>query len=372
MVASVCYWMKDDQAADDADLIERTTARLIDEYMPIELPRGHLGMSQIGKKDERTLWLQFRWSLPDVPTPRTRRIFRVGHALESEIISLLKNIPGVEVHDRNPSTGGQFNFKFIGGHFAGSMDGCIQGIPESKQWHVLEIKTVSAKRFADLQKQGVETWSPEYFAQLQCYMGATGMERALFMAYCKDNSELHIERVKFIPMAFDTLLAKAERLINSSEPPASSYPKREWFEAKFMSEAAQKVYWGDTLPAPNCRNCRFASPRLDTPNAEWWCGLLAQNITIGSQRVGCDRHNYLLALMPAELQELGDITTRYKAQDGTGFINAFDTDRRPSVYSSKELYAISQHGLNAATLADEQIQALSESFDATVIGMEAA
>lgn len=371
MATSTCYWAREDAlTSNEDDLIKNTTLRAIDDAMPIEQARGHLGMSQIGKTDERSLWFKYRWSLPNTPIARVLRIFRVGHILEAEVIALLRNIPGVTVHEKNPQTGAQFNFSYLGGHFSGSMDGCIVGIPEAPAtWHVLEVKTVSSKRFAVLQKQGVQQWSPEYYAQLQCYMGASGMDRALFVAYNKDNSELHIERVRLEPMFFDAMIARAERLITHSEPPASSYPKREWFEAKFMSEEAQAIYWGDKLPAPNCRNCRFAVARMDLNNGAWWCAFKQSDLSIGSQRVGCNNHNYLPALMPhSTLKDLGSVAARYVTEDNTGFVNSYTTEPNPHVFSSKELYAISQtSGLNAHVLKDEVIAELRVTMGARVV-----
>ncbi len=355
--------------ADEENLILNTTARAIDEHTPKELSRGHLGISQIGKPDDRALWLQFRWSLPDDPEPRVRRIFRMGHALEAEIIELLSCIPGVTVHDRDPQTGKQFRFEYLGGHFSGSMDGCIKGIPEAPNtWHVLEIKTVNAKRFKELCKVGVEAWSIEYFAQMQCYMAASGMERALFVAYNKDTSEIYTERCKASKMEFDGYLAKAERIIEATEPPASIYSGPEDFEAK-KHGATHPVYWGKELPAPNCRNCRHARVM-----PSWACqfhGL--ERMSIEQQRKGCDSHNYLPSLMPESVmvREYSDCveyrcgtSVFWNALEGAG---AF-TD---PVYSSKELHHMSRFGLGAA-LADPVISGIRGEFRAEVVGSEAA
>ena len=100
-------------ASNEADLIKNTTLRALDEGMPIGQELGHLGMSQIGKSDERSLWFKFHWSLPDKPIARVLRIFRVGHILEEEVVALLRNIPGVTVHEKNPQTGAQFNFSLL-------------------------------------------------------------------------------------------------------------------------------------------------------------------------------------------------------------------------------------------------------------------
>ena len=103
----------------------------------------------------------------------------------------------------------QFGYKALGGHYAGSMDGVIRGLSESTAWHVLEVKSVKADRFTQLEKDGVEKWAPVYFGQIQCYMGEFGLERALFAAYNKDTSELYFERVKYEPMYASAMRYKA-------------------------------------------------------------------------------------------------------------------------------------------------------------------
>lgn len=304
------------------------------------IPRGHLGMSQIGNPDSRTLWLKFRWSLPDTPAPRTLRIFALGHAVEAEIARYLRMIPGVELHTDDGS--GQFGFHHLGGHFAGSMDGAIHGIPEApKTWHVWEAKSVAGKRFADLVKKGVKAWSPEYYAQLQCYMGASGMERAMFTAYNKDDSSLHIERVHQEPMFWEGMIAKAERIITDPEAPESTWPNREWYESKWMGDEAQAVYWGDKVPRPNCRNCRMAEAVITGEGARWHCHLDATDKDIPDQYAGCSDHQYLPCLLSgfAKAIESNGTVAMYQHKNGRMFANGSgDHGADFACYSSQELH----------------------------------
>lgn len=373
---SFCYWdPRHSMNQQEEDLIKHSTARALDESLPVEPPRGHLGFSQIGNPDDRLLWFRFRWSLPEDISPRARRIFRLGHILEGEVIDLLSRVPGVTVHDRDPETGRQFRFEFLGGHFSGSMDGCIQGLPESSKWHVLEIKTVNAKRFAELQKSGVEAWSPEYFAQMQCYMAASGMERALFVAYCKDSSEIYTERVKLKKMEFDGYLVKAERLILATEPPAPLYPSQEKVPAHLVNMNpvySSPIYWGRQLPEPNCRNCRFSEPLMDRPEGCWGCRLSspASVIPILVQRAGCPSHNYLPALMPGNLVAEHSDCTEYQLSDVT-FWNAEEhvAAIHQQVFSSKELCHLSRTGAGicAEVLADPLLNEIRTELDGRIV-----
>ena len=360
--------------SNDDDLVLNTTARAIDEAIAAEAeaapPRGHLGMSQIGEEDARKVWLKFRWSLPDEPAPRVQRIFRLGNIIEIEIARLLRMVPGVTLHEVDPETGEQFRYSYIGGHFGGSMDGAVVGVPEApKTWHVWEAKSVNGDRFKELVKQGVKSWSPEYYGQLQCYMGASGMTRALFTAYNKDTSEIYIERVKPEPMYWESAQVKAERIIEAKEPPPSTYPKREYYKARFMSDEAQAVYWGDRLPPrPSCRNCRFAQPVM-TGNAAWYCHLHGREIgTVKHQLAGCTHHNWIPALMPAKLVQLYDDCAEYVTTDGVKFFNAprLEAAIGVHVYDSWELSHVSKIGLKAETLGEEFITTVRSMFGARI------
>lgn len=194
------------------------------------------------------------------------------------------------------------------------------------------------------------------------------MDRALFVAYNKDTSEIYTERVKASKMEFDGYLAKAERIIGATEPPASIYSGPEDIEAK-KHGATHPVYWGRELPAPNCRNCRFAQV---VP--AWACSFHGiERLSIDQQRKGCEYHNYLPSLMP-ESTMVRDYSDCVEYRCGTSdFWNAFEGAGAftEPVYSSKELHHMSRFGL-AAALADPVISGIRGELQAEIVGSEAA
>ena len=319
----------------------------IDAEAAQEQPRGHLGMSAIAD-DARTLWLRFRWSLPDDIPPRTRRIFSLGWALEAEVTKYIRMIPGVELHADDGSS--QYGFKTLGGHYAGSMDGVIRGVPGApKPWHVLEVKSVKANRFAKLEKDGVEKWSPVYFGQMQAYMHHSGMTRALFAAYNKDTSALYFERVNLDPMFGPAMIEKARAIITGPIP-ESTYPNRDWYEiAKFKGEHYQRVYWSDELPpAPNCRNCRFAVADVDPEkdSAEWGCSKVGEYIPFEFQPKGCDAHNWIPDLVGLPVLDIGPDGVTYAAK------NCEPTNapaHGPTTFNSREFVELSKTNYEFAT-----------------------
>lgn len=322
-------------------LVEPATARAMDEAVAAqhakEAPRGHLGMSAIGGPCDRLLWLKFRWSLPDTPAPRILRVFKVGHLLEMAMIDWLRMVPGVELHTMGQDNR-QIGFSFFGGHFAGSLDGVIKGVPEApKTWHVWECKTANTKRFAELVKTGIKEWAPEYWAQAQCYMGAIKMERAIFTVINKDDSQIYTERLEFDPMTWDALQARALHILEATEPPPPTWKGPDDWQAKIkLSPDAMGVYFKRELPELNCRNCRFSAPVLEGEGARWACAKWKKLQSLSEQKAGCSQHEYVPGLVP--LPVIGESASgmAYRNADGSTVVNGPVADEM--TFSSNELF----------------------------------
>ena len=75
-----------------------------------------------------------------------------------------------------------------------------------------------------------------HYAQMQCYMLASGIDRALYVAVCKDDDRLHIERVKFDEPHAKALIARGHRIALSErlpEPCAGAAP--DWYQCRFCA-----------------------------------------------------------------------------------------------------------------------------------------
>ncbi len=256
--------------------------------------RPHLGASLIGHACERYLWLTFRWVSAKKFSGRMLRLFETGQLAEARFVANLRRI-GVEVHDVQPD-GTQWRVSALGGHFAGSMDGACVGLPEApKTWHVLEFKTHNEKSFKELVTKGVLVAKPQHYAQMQIYMGLTGMERAMYMAVNKNTDELYSERVDFDSVEFAKLMARAERVVNANEPPLRCSNDASWFVCK-MCDFSEHCH-GTEAPAVNCRTCAHSTPEMDG-NARWSCGHHNESqIPIAGQRIGCGQHRYIPILL---------------------------------------------------------------------------
>jgi hypothetical protein len=256
--------------------------------------RPHLGASLIGRPCERQLWYTFRWVDSKKFNGRMLRLFETGNLAESRFVANLRRI-GVQVHDVTPD-GKQWRVTDLGGHFAGSMDGAAVGLPEApKTWHVLEFKTHGDKSFTELVKKTARVAKPEHYAQMQVYMGYTGMERAFYMAVNKNTDELYAERVDFDPVEFAKLKARAERVIRAAEPPLKVSEDPSWFVCKMCDFHAH--CHGEAAPAVNCRTCAHSTPEMDG-NARWSCSHHNESqIPIAGQRIGCGQHRYIPILL---------------------------------------------------------------------------
>ena len=264
---------------------------LIDGYHESlkELPRAHMGASGLGNKCERWIWLSFMWAvLPTFPG-RMRRIFRRGHNEEKTVIADLVAI-GVKIEMQ------QLNVDF-GSHVAGSLDGVCSGVPQApKAKHVLEIKTHNLKSFKSLVKKGVEASNPNHFAQVQIYMRGSGLERALYVAVCKDDDQIYTERIKHNPESSKKFIQRGHRLALTERMPEPLSTDSTWYECKLCS-GYEFCHVSKCTKEVNCRTCANSTAELDST---FTCEIGPCSIPYEVQVVGCQRHVLHPDLVPWE------------------------------------------------------------------------
>lgn len=324
--------------------------------------RPHLGASLIGRACERQLWLIFRWAKAKKFDGRMLRLFETGQLEEARFTKNLRRI-GVEVHDVQPD-GTQWRVSELGGHFGGSMDGAACGIPEApKTWHVLEYKTHNEKSFTELVKKKVKAAKPEHYAQMQIYMGLTGMERALYMAKNKNTDELYTERVDFDPVEFAKLMARAERIIRANEPPMRCSNDPSWFVCK-MCDFSDLCH-GTEAPDVNCRTCAHSTPEMDG-NARWSCSktMPHDEINLGWQRVGCPEHRYIPIMLEkfATQEDYVNGDVDYRDCHGQGFSNG----NGPAALTSHEIKDLADKSM-LGEVAKMKAQLAAQGIDSKVV-----
>jgi hypothetical protein len=237
-----------------------------EERAKAEKPRGHLGASEIGEECERKLWLGFRRAYAKSFPGSVLRLFDRGKREEAVVYAELAEagmvVTGTQDHGIAPF-----------GHFGGSCDGVVAGVPGAEIVdHVLEIKTHSRKFFDLLVKNAVEKAMPKHYAQMQVYMRFFKKTRALYYAVNKDNDGIYTERLRENKAFQDALLAKAEHIIFAAEPPPRIASTPSDFRCKLCD--ASNVCWRYELPVRHCRNCCNATPErmFDEDNTcPWKC-----------------------------------------------------------------------------------------------------
>ena len=250
------------------------------------------------------------------------------------------------------------------------MDACAVGLPEApKTWHVVEFKTHNDKSFADMRKKGVAAAKPLHYAQMQCYMGWSGMERALYLACNKNTDELYGERIRFDQVTFLELMAKAERVVAATEPMEKINQDSAWYQCRFCDHHPV-CHQGD-LPAVSCRTCAHATPCMTRSSGVWRCEWHDKDLTIAEQKRACQEHLFIPPLVGfAEPVDAGEGWVAYQRRDtGRVFINAgasampntqLMADEVPAIYSSIEL------ATNPRMAGDEMVDAIKTAFDARV------
>ena len=282
-----------------------STASLIDEHHQKhqDAPRPHLGASLLGHHCDRYLWLSFRWVRPEQFPGRILRLFRRGQNEEPIIVNDLRAI-GIDVKTTN---GSQDRVDF-GNHVSGSMDGIANhGVPEAPgKRHVLEMKTHNKKSFDDLEKHGVQKSKPQHYAQCQVYMLGSKIDRALYIAVCKDDDRYYFERVKLDRKLAKSYVEKGHRIVASDRIPDPISHDPTWYQCRMCSyyEFCHKA----ALPEVNCRTCAHSTACNDST---WRCERHdADNIPVDFQRTGCHDHALHPDVVPWEMDQ--DASTEHQ------------------------------------------------------------
>lgn len=277
--------------------------------------RPHMGASTLGEKCDRKLWLSFRWAVRENFPGRILRVFRRGQNEEAQVVEDLRAI-GCKVR----STGAEQTRVDFGSHVSGSIDGIItSGVPDApKKAHVLEIKTHSKKSFEALEKEGVEKAHPKHFAQVQAYMLGTGIDRAIYVAVCKDDDRLHVERFKLDKERAERLVERGKRLATQDEipPPISNDPS--WYECKFCS-AHDFCHGSKVTKEVNCRTCAHSTAEAD---GTWTCARHDRNVMPTDwmrEAHDCHALHEHLAPWPIAYDESGDAVHVIDGTEVRGF-----------------------------------------------------
>lgn len=205
--------------------------------------RTYLGASAIGDDCERRLQFEFAGAPRETDfKPLTLRKFDFGHFGE-ELARCWFQDAGFKLVQKSQKTGERFRFVQMDGDFSGEPDGVfidgpeIEGLRYPAMW---ECKSVGAKTFREIKKDGLKRARPKYWSQIHTCMAYLGLEQTVFTVTNLDDGEQ-------IHLIYDIEAEEAQRMTDRA--------------VRIVSATRA----GDLLPRPfaksdhfECRWCPFA------------------------------------------------------------------------------------------------------------------
>jgi hypothetical protein len=199
-------------------LIEKSQAKSVDEI------RNYIGASGIGSDCLRQIWYQYQGVEGESVPARTKRIWAVGKRLEGLILDWLEDA-GIEIART------WCDLKADGmPYFQGHVDAVW--IKKGIAFAIIEVKTAKAASFGVFVKKGAKVWNPQYYAQIQSYMGMSGVFSTYILVLNKDNSDLSDELVKFDPVFYEGLKQKAYMIHRATVEPPRIHGSPMYFKCK--------------------------------------------------------------------------------------------------------------------------------------------
>lgn len=192
-----------------------------------DVPRNYIGASSIGSDCLRQIWYEYK-GYPKIGVPsKTRRTWDIGKHLESLVLYWLE------------TSGVSIEREWIGLHsvkvpeFHGHIDAAL--IKDTFIHSILEIKTAKDSSFKEFVNNGLREWNAQYYAQVQSYMGMSGINSATILVLNKDSSELADETVVFDKEFYEQLEIKALQIANSTVAPPRISNSPIWYRCKICS-----------------------------------------------------------------------------------------------------------------------------------------
>lgn len=200
----------------------------IELYEPNQ-KRNYIGASLIGDECWRKIWYELNLDFQEEHTPRKKRIFEMGHIIETYVKSLLIRAEYQLVLPSLHPT----NLEYIDSdmsYFKGHFDGILVDLEENA--YLLEIKSANDAQFNIFFKNGVKKWSPRYYGQLISSMGLGSLKGAFIIVFNKDNADIADEFLLPDDNKFQELRIKAKSIYESPTEPPRINNSPIWYQCK--------------------------------------------------------------------------------------------------------------------------------------------
>lgn len=205
--------------------------------------RDYLGASLIGNPCARQIWYEYNGFYKEPFDADTLMNFEDGHRTEDLTAERLRLVDGVTLITHG-ADGKQLGFTDLDGKFQGHLDGIITGLYQApKTPHVWEGKACAEKKFRELElciekhgeKDALEHWNENYYAQHQLYMHYNGLTRG-YMTVAKAGGRGYITvRTEYKEEVALKYIDRAEKIINAKNPPPMISQKKDFFICRWCS-----------------------------------------------------------------------------------------------------------------------------------------
>lgn len=239
--------------------------KAIDAAYDAETPRrgsSRIGASAMGDPCDAAINLALRGAPEIQPKPFLKRIFKMGHYLETAILKDLTRA-GLSIITHDPLTGGQVSYTAYDDHVICRLDGLIED--EGGVVVGLEIKSMNRALWTAFKDKGLAISHPQYISQVQMMMGMSGIRQFLVVGYCKDNSQYHAELINYDLFIWNYMKARIERIMQQDGVKRIAKTPLD-----FRCDGCFKMgaCWGTQPVEPKCSMCVHAVPGTDR---SWWC-----------------------------------------------------------------------------------------------------
>ena len=188
--------------------------------------RDYIGASSIGSDCLRQIWYQFKGVKAEKVPTKMRRTWAIGKRLEGLVVDWLAEA-GITL--------GVLPVRTLKSQMVPKFQGHIDSVwigRDGKYNAIIEIKTAKDASFKIFVKKGVKVWNPQYYAQIQAYMGMSGIHKTYIIVLNKDSSVLSDELVEFDPTFYVNLECKALMISNAHVEPPRINGSPLWYQCK--------------------------------------------------------------------------------------------------------------------------------------------
>jgi hypothetical protein len=188
--------------------------------------RNYIGASSIGSDCLRQIWYAFKGVKAEKVPSKMRRTWAIGKRLEGLVVDWLDEAD-IMLGVLPVRTLRSLRVPVFQGHID-----CVWVGRDGKYNAIIEIKTAKDASFKVFVKKGLKVWNPQYYAQIQSYMGMSGIHKAYILVLNKDNSDLSDELVTFDKEYYEQLEKKALMISTATVEPPKINGSPLWYQCK--------------------------------------------------------------------------------------------------------------------------------------------